>query len=137
MWEISNSLQLLSFARSLGLGAFLCLAYDILRAVRRARESDTLTVFLQDIVFSLFSSFVTFNFLLSVTGGDVRAFVLFGLALGFALTRLTVSLVFFRVLKFLILRISALFSYICRSFYKGFDYLEQKVAEICKKSGKN
>ena len=97
----------------------------------------TFTVFLQDIIFSLLSAFVTFNFLLSVTSGEVRAFVLFGIVIGFIIIRFTVSKVFYRVLKFMLLKIFAVFSLVRRNFYKCFDFLEGKVCGICKKSGKN
>ncbi len=137
MWEISNSLQLLSFAYSVCLGVVFCLMYDVLRAFRRVASSKDFAVFVQDIGFSVIAAFLTFTFLLSVTDGEIRLFALFGIALGFVVARLTVSIIFFRVLKFVFSRLFLLYSLVFCNIYKGFDFLEQKGYEIFKKSGKN
>ncbi len=130
MWEINNSLQLLSFARSVGLGCILSLIYDCFRIFRKLFGSSAVSVFLQDVFYAAFSAFLTFLFLLSVTNGEVRAFVLFGLAIGFVAARLTVSKLIYRFFVFsgsrIMRRISAVFSYI----YGKFDLIEQNTVKF-------
>lgn len=91
MWETDNLFQLASFLRSGALGVLLCLAYDALRAFRRALKPGAVTIFFQDIVFSVLSALAVFCFLLAVTGGDMRAYAAFGAAAGFFCCRFTLS----------------------------------------------
>ena len=137
MWEISNSTQLLGFAYSMGLGGLFCLAYDILRALRKTFLIGTLTVCLQDMVFSVISAFITFTFLLGVTDGEIRAFVIMGIIIGFLVIRSSISVFYLKLLRFVFSRFSKLYHLIFLNIYKGFDFLEQKALRICKKSGKN
>ncbi len=135
MWEINNFFQLLSLARSAGLGVLLCLCYDILRSARKTFSFSTIAIFFQDVIFFLVSAFVTFLFLLSVTNGEIRAFVLFGIAFGFALSRFTISKIFYLGLKFILIKIRAGFTLISNFFYKCFDSFEANGAKIFKKWG--
>lgn len=91
MWETDNLFQLTAFLRSGALGALLCLAYDVLRAERRALKPGAVAIFFQDIVFSVLSALAVFCFLLAVTGGDMRAYVALGAAAGFFCCRYTLS----------------------------------------------
>ena len=96
MWEIDNLSQLIGFLYSAALGGFYCVAYDILRALRREINLGTAAVFASDILYSVLCAITCFCLLLSVTGGEPRAFVFAGAAVGFVIIRLTVS----RVLVF-------------------------------------
>lgn len=136
MWEINNSLQLLSFARAIGLGVVFCLAYDVLRALRKANNFETVTIFFQDAIFSVLAAFTVFAFLLSVTNGELRSFVLVGAALGFAVSRFTVSVVFLKVLTFTFSKILWLFSLCSASLYSCFDFFEKNIKKICEKCRK-
>lgn len=136
MWEINNSLQLLSFARALILGIIICLIYDILRACRKIYNYSTVSIFLQDIIFSVIMAFSVFLFLLSVTNGEMRGFVLIGLALGFIFSRLSVSRLWFRFLKWLLSIIKYAFSWVSKSFYRGFDFLRKNILFFYEKSVK-
>lgn len=136
MWEISNSLQLLSMLRAMGMGVLLCAFYDILRAMRKVSYFKSITVFFQDTVFSLVSAFAVFIFLLSVTNGELRAYILFGMVLGFILCRFSFSYIWFWVLKFLFSKVSYIYKLIILKFYSGFDKTFIALREFLTKSYK-
>lgn len=99
MWEINNYHQWSTFFYSILLGGGLCLIYDLFRLDRMVCRRSTVTVFFEDIAFWLIAAFSTFCFLLIGTNGQIRAFVLFGIAIGFIIIRLTLT----RLTDFLIL----------------------------------
>ena len=91
MWEINNSFQAVSFLYSVTVGVIFCLLYDILRALRKLLSPPAVTVFLQDIFYFVIISFLTFLFLMAVSNGEIRAYVIIGIALGFAACFFTLS----------------------------------------------
>ncbi len=83
MWEISSNLQIANFLRAVLLGGFFCLLYDLFSAARKAGANSTAAVFLQDIFYFVIIAPITFCFLLATTNGEVRAYIIFGVFLGF------------------------------------------------------
>lgn len=134
MWEINNSLQLLGLARSALYGIVLCLTYDILRAFRRVKEYSAPAIFFQDIIFSVIAGMSTFLFLLSVTNGELRGFVIIGMTAGFVASRFTFSPLLMFVWTFIILKVYTASIFISRVIYKAFDAFEKKTASFFKKS---
>lgn len=138
MWEIDNLSQLIGFLYSAALGGFYCVAYDILRALRSEIKLGTAAVFATDILYSVLCAITCFCFLLSVTGGEPRAFVFAGAAVGFVILRLTVSrvlvLVFSKMVKaarFVFNWISSLFGRFFAVICKGTDFVGEKMKKIC------
>lgn len=138
MWEIDNLSQLLGFLYSVVLGIIFCLVYDVLRALRAEIKFGTAAVFVTDILYSVFCAVTCFCFLLAVTGGEIRAFVFAGVAVGFTASRLTVSRVFFFVLRravravlFLFDRISLVLGKFFTLIAAKFDFLLKKAKKIC------
>lgn len=116
MWEIHSGDQAVTFLWSLLLGVLLCVFYDFFRAWRNVMSSRALSVAVQDIFFWLVSAVVTFLFMLARTGGEIRLFVLCGMAVGFSLFRFTLSrftiipfLLFFRAARFVSRKITAVY----------------------------
>lgn len=91
MWEISNSGQGNAFLMSVLLGAVLCVLYDLFRLDRIVFRRSTPVVFFEDILFWLIAAFSTFCLLILKTNGQVRAFVIIGIFLGFIIFRCTFS----------------------------------------------
>lgn len=91
MWEINNYHQWSTFFYSVLLGIGLCVLYDLFRLDRKVFRRSAVTVFFEDIVFWLIAALATFCLLLLHTNGQVRAFVLIGLLIGFLICRLTLT----------------------------------------------
>ncbi len=100
MWEISVSGQAVSCLYSLALGAILCVFYDFFRALRKVGINSYLSVFIGDMLFWLCSTVVVFLFLVSVTNGEMRGYILFFCLVGFIIYRFTVGRLLFNVTAF-------------------------------------
>lgn len=137
MWEISNSLQLLNFLRSCGLGAVLCLLYDCLKAFRKTHYYSILTVFFQDIAYLVLTALIFFVFLLSVTNGEPRGYIFVAAISGFLLCRYTVSRILLKLLIFIISRFGRFFRILNHGFYDFFEKCEKKLINLRKKLKKN
>lgn len=137
MWEINNSLQILSFFRSLVLGILLCVFYDIIKSFRLTFNFSTIAIFLQDIIYSVIAAFATFLFLLSVTNGEMRGYVIVGILAGFILSRVTLSRILCKFLKIIYGGIKRLFGAVSKGFYLSFDLLTEKMLKIFKKTLKS
>lgn len=101
MWEINSLIQAENFLYSVAVGTLLCLFYDVFRAFRAERVCGAVEIFVQDILYWLISAVFVFSFLLVTTNGELRGYAFFGIAVGFFVCRLTLSVVFFKVLCFL------------------------------------
>lgn len=78
------------------------MVYDFLRALRKTGFNSFFAVFVGDVLFWVFSAFVTFIFLMARTYGEIRGYVMAGEIVGFLLFRITFSRVFFVVLKIIL-----------------------------------
>lgn len=134
MWEINNSLQILSFLRSILLGVLLCVLYDFIKSARLTVDFSDIAIFLQDIIYSCISAFVTFVFLLSVTNGEMRGYVILGVLAGFIIWRITLSRFLCKFLKFIFSGVKRLFDVISNWFYTEFDLITEKIVKNCKKT---
>ena len=94
MWEINNSLQTVCFLRALVLGICLCLLYDLFASLRKAGICSNFAVFVQDILFFIIASPLIFIFLLATTNGEIRLYIILGIAIGFLIFKMTVSKLF-------------------------------------------
>lgn len=101
MWEINNGFQLISVFRAAVLGGGFCLFYDILRAIRKHGADSYYSVLFQDLIYFLVCAPITFIFLLALTNGELRAYFFISLAVGFLLTRITVSILFLKLAFFI------------------------------------
>ncbi len=106
MWEISNYNQAISFILSLCVGGIFCLFYDILRALRKVCLNSFFMVTVTDIFIWVFYAFATFIFLMAVTDGEIRGYVLIGEFAGFVIFRISLSTLIFPLLKFVFLKIA-------------------------------
>ncbi|MBQ6825049.1 MAG: spore cortex biosynthesis protein YabQ [Clostridia bacterium] len=129
MWEISNSFQVLSFFRALILGVFLGFFYDFWRSVRKVKKFGTLSVFFQDLSYFFIASPIIFSFLLSLTNGEIRAFIFIAIILGFIIYRVTLSVLIFKificVFKFIFINFTRLNSFYYRMFDSFFAFLKK------------
>ncbi len=142
MWEIEFAAQIISFLRSLLLGGIYGLAYDLFHAPFRKRGA--VTFFVCDILYFVVIAFVNFCFLLAVSNGKVRGYLLVGAAIGFIIYKKTLSPVLAAVAAFVLRPIKALFSLIARGFSavseglsaffsKNAEKISQNIKKILKK----
>ncbi|MBQ6847548.1 MAG: spore cortex biosynthesis protein YabQ [Clostridia bacterium] len=118
------------------MGAIFCLFYDVLRAIRKCFKNSAMIIFFEDVIFSLIVAFSTFLFLLSVTNGEVRGFILLGMGIGVVLSRVTVSVIWLKLLRLILNSGKAAFLWVSRGFYSGFDFLVGNTEKILQKCGK-
>lgn len=139
MWEINSLSQLIGFMYSALFGIICCLAYDLLRAFRAVTRPHNITVFIQDILFSVLCAFACFCLLLAITLGEIRIFVFAGIAVGFFICRFTLSKAFFFVF-YKGFKWAYRFLHMLGEYFKAFfafadrsaDILRRKVRKFCK-----
>ena len=132
MWEINNSLQIVTFLYSCVLGLIFCLFYDILRAIRQTFKITFIVTFFQDIFYFIILAVITFIFLLSLTNGEIRAYVLIGILIGFLVSIFTFSKFFVKILKYIFLKVKVVLCYTSDLFNKLFIKADGFIAKILK-----
>lgn len=118
MWEIDSSFQAVSFLYSVLFGVGYCLFYDLFRAFRKLYNPTAISVFFEDLIYFLIISFLTFLLLMSLSNGEVRGYIIFGIAVGFAVCYFTVSRFFVKILF-------AVFKYLNEISAKMVDFLNR------------
>lgn len=124
MWEISNNSQLAGFGLSIIFGMMYSALYDIFRAIRFRKNPHTIIVVIEDIIYFAIIAVITFLFLLSVTYGEVRFYVLLGIVLGFIIFRTTISRFYLKIVIYLLKGVYLLFDYFSKGFYYFFDKID-------------
>ena len=74
--------QTVSFLLCIGMGFALGLLYDSVRLIRRSFFKSKASFYFFDILYFLICTFAVFFFFICINGGEVRGYLLFGLALG-------------------------------------------------------
>lgn len=120
MWEINNSLQVISFIRSVVFGFIICVLYDITRNITVSFKFSNLSVFIFDVLFFIFLLPFIFCFLLSTTNGELRGYIFIGILSGFFICRISFSRIFNPILR-KILSLLSLF----------FVFLNHKISAFC------
>lgn len=111
------------FLRSCLLGACLAGIYDLLRIFRYTFKCHTLVVFLQDIMYFVLATLVTFCFVLAWNDGIVRVYLLAGELAGAVVYFLTISRIVMRLSKLIIKIIKKPFQFIIKKItYKKSQY---------------
>jgi spore cortex biosynthesis protein YabQ len=90
--------QVQTFALTIGLGVFIGLGYDFLRAVKAFIRFSRVAQFFVDLFFWILMTAVVFVALLSSNWGEVRAYVFIGLGTGGILYTLLISQTFYRLM---------------------------------------
>ena len=144
MYIDSTNIHFKVFLFSLGWGYIIGLIYDLFKVFRTAVLKSKKGIFIQDILFFIITSIITFLFLLSVNGGRFRFYIFVALSSGFTVYFFTFSDLFFGIclriiekLKQIFLFISIVFSFpfrkILKLFCKLWKNLNKKFIKISKK----
>ena len=128
--------QLTTFVLALLFGVAYSLLYDIFKTFHLKIFKGFWSVFISDILYWFILLVCTYSFLLIFCNGIVRAYVLFGNVVGFALCRFTLSKIFIKICFLTIFIIEKIIQYIklpigmlCRFMSK----LYEKAVEFSKK----
>jgi len=97
--------------------------YDLVRAARMLFKAGRLHLLIGDIFFFMFCGVLTSLFALPFNKGGVRAFIVFGEALGFLVYRLTIGRVAGRFYSILSKGITFILKKICELLKNFFDLL--------------
>lgn len=133
MWEINLAEQTTAFLLFVALGVILCIIYDIFRSYRKVKVPSVISVFVQDVLFFVISSILTFLLLLATTYGQVRGYAFIGITLGFALCRISVSIILFKALVWLFNKIAVIIRAINTIFLRCFRACSEKFSIIANK----
>ncbi|MBE6738946.1 MAG: hypothetical protein E7565_01355 [Ruminococcaceae bacterium] len=91
MWEITVKSQIFTFFYAMILGVVLSVFFDFFRTLRISYKHIKVVVFIEDIVFFLISTFLTFMFLMSRCNGEFRTYAVSAILIGFFIYRISLS----------------------------------------------
>lgn len=132
MWEIGLVHQLTGSLYAFAVGVFFCFVYDILKAYCLIKKFGTVAVFVKDVIFSLFAAFVTFMLLMARSNGEVRGYILFFIAVGFVLFKISLSRFWVRFLSFVFLKLYKFNSFLSDLLSKFCDILDNFESAVLK-----
>lgn len=121
------------FFRSLLLGAAVGCFYDLFRITRIAFVIPALLVLAEDLLFFLFSSVVLFSFMLENSFGQIRYFILLGVALGWTIYYFTVGSLVIKCSARIIRAVRAALAFLWRPFAR----MGRKAGEAVRKFQKS
>ena len=113
---ITMTEQTAVFFRSLLLGAAVGCFYDLFRITRIAFVIPAPLVLVEDLLFFLFSSIVLFGFMLENSFGQIRYFILLGVALGWTIYYFTAGSLVIRCSARIIRAVKAALAFLWRPF---------------------
>lgn len=117
------------FMLSVGFGFLLGLVYEIVRFVRAVFSHSRTAVIIQDILFSIICTLLSFFFLLCIDDGKLRMYPYLGMIMGFAIWYFTLGIPVSAILK----RLSAFLHGILKSFAVLAKRIFKKDVKILKK----
>ena len=123
MTQATLAQQTVYFLASIAVGAAAAILYDVLRAVRMLARWGRRRTMVTDILFFFVCGVLTSLFALPFNKGDVRAFVVFGEAVGFLTYRLTLGELFGRFYAIIARLLRAFARKICEKLKKSYDCL--------------
>ena len=113
---IAITQQTAVFFHSLLLGVVLGCFYDLFRITRIAFIIPALLVLVEDLLFFLFSSIVLFGFMLENSYGQIRWFILLGVALGWVIYYFTAGSLVMKCSAQIIATIRRILAFLWRPF---------------------
>lgn len=96
------SQPVLTFLMSCVVGGFLGFVYDVFRITRIAIKTGKIVIFIEDILFFLISTVVSFTFIVVDNKGEFRGMLLIGEVIGAVVYFLTISVVLLKCAKWII-----------------------------------
>ena len=136
MSPLNSADQALDFLLAVALGLASGLLYCFFCALRSVGKNGRLAVFLQDILFWLFEAVAAFCFLLLRCRGELRGYVFFGLAAGFALFRLAAHGICLKIFRSVLLLLAKIIAPLGAFLAGGAKIFASVLGNFCKRAKK-
>lgn len=104
--------QLIYFCQSIFLGVISSFIFDFFKILRLSIKHNNIFIFIEDIIFFIILSLLTYNFMINISFGQIRIFILIGELIGFILYKFSISDFIVKSITYIISIISALFKLI-------------------------
>ena len=137
MWEITVKSQILTFFYAVTLGIILSVLFDFFRTIRISYKHNNIFVFIEDIVFFLISTFLTFMFLMARCNGEFRTYVISAILIGFFIYRITLSKIILPTSVIITKFFIRLFGKIFLLFQKSVSLTVKNTKKLLKIRGRN
>ena len=115
-YGISLARQTYNFFASVGFGFALGIVYDLFFVIRNILAKRKWVTFFCDSIFALASSALSFLLLLVITDGQIRAYVIFGEATGFAVYYFSLGVFIVRICEKIALAVRRVYGFFRRLF---------------------
>lgn len=143
MYGITVAAQTKNLLLGLGLGFIIGIIYDIFRIIRLSISRGRTAVFIQDILFFLLFSGITFSFCLGVNNGEVRFYIIFAEVLGFLIYYFSFGSFVIKLSDTVISALRRFFSFVFKLFktpvlfiFRIFSLIFGKISKFTRKSSK-
>ena len=90
--EISIAGQTLAFIESIICGAALGVVFDLFKLTRKIIKNKII-IAVEDIIFLVICALTSFSFMLRVSSGEIRIFIILGIIIGFIMYYFSVSVI--------------------------------------------
>ncbi len=137
MWEIDFAEQITSFFYSIVLGGIFGLLYDFFHIPVRGKDASAVAMFVIDVLYFAFIGVVNFCFLLAVSNGFVRGYLLFGDFVGFLVYKKTLSSIIALICSLTVKPVKAVFYGINKAFFAFSNLVWKLFLNVGKKISKN
>jgi spore cortex biosynthesis protein YabQ len=137
MWEITVKSQILTFFYAVTLGIILSVLFDFFRTIRISYKHNNIFVFIEDIIFFLISTFLTFMYLMARCNGEFRTYVISAILIGFFIYRITLSKIVLPTSVIITKFFIRLFGKIFLLFQKSVSLTVKNTKKLLKIRGRN
>ena len=115
----------------------LSVLFDFFRTIRISYKHNNIFVFIEDIVFFLISTFLTFMFLMARCNGEFRTYVISAILIGFFIYRITLSKIVLPTSVIITKFFIRLFGKIFLLFQKSVSLTVKNTKKLLKIRGRN
>ena len=143
IYSLSLAEQSKGFLLSLGFGFLMGIFYDLFRIIRISISKSKKIVLVFDLLYCVFLGFCSYLFFLVVNEGDIRAFLLLGEGIGFAIYYFSLGVVVFtasekivNTTKKVLFKVFQVVLFPFRWIFKKLKSLLEKFSKKWRKKGK-
>ncbi len=116
--------QLIFFVKSIFLGVFVGLFFDFFKILRLIKKHTNVLVLVEDILFFFVTAVLTYCFMVDVSFGQIRFFIILGQIIGFILYKICFSNVVVKFFVFVVLIIKNILGFIYKFFiFPVYDFV--------------